>query len=177
MSKVIFSRLSTTPTTLAKGAIALTHNADNTATMYVGNNYNEPTRLTGNGEVGKNAVCAWKKGSAAGTTGALTNYTDYSVNDGAFNPTTGIYTAQTAGLYAVSFSGIKDSGSAVCGAKLMKNGSYTGIRAYSSVPSEYACLAFSALFPLSALDTLSITIFDGNIHTNESCYLTIYKIR
>ena len=177
MSNVIFKRLLTPPATLPKGEVALTRNADNTATMYVGNNYNEPTRLTGNGEIGKGAVCAWKTGAAVGTTGALTNYTDYSVNDGAFNPTTGIYTAQTAGLYAVSFSGIKDSGSAVCGAKLMKNGSYTGIRAYSSVPSEYACLAFSALFPLSALDTLSITIVDGNIHANESCYLTIYKIR
>lgn len=177
MSNVIFKRLLTPPATLPKGEIALTRNADNTATMYVGNNYNEPTRLTGNGEIGKGAVCAWKTGAAVGTTGALTNYTNYTVNDGSLNLTTGVYTAQNPGLYSVSFSGIKQDTSAICGAKLMKNGSYTGIRGYSGVPGSYANISFNTLIQLSALDTLSITIVDGEIHANESCYLTIYKIR
>ena len=177
MSEVVFSRLLTAPATLQKGAIALTRNYDNTATLYVGNNYNEPTRLAGNGEVGKGAVCAWKSSvGPSSTTGALTNYNASSVNDGSFNQTTGIYTAPAAGLYYVSFSGFKDEGSATCSARLMKNSAYTGIRGYTSV-TGYASVSFSALIPLAALDTLSILITDGNIYTNESCYLTIYKIR
>lgn len=177
MSNVIFKRLLTPPATLPKGEIVLTRNADNTATMYVGNNYSEPTRLTGNGEIGKGAVCAWKTGATVGTTGAITDYTNYTVNDGSLNLTTGVYTAQTPGLYSVSFSGIKQNTSAKCWAKLMKNGSYTGIRGYSSVGGSYANISFNTLIQLSALDTLTITIVEGEIHANESCYLTIYKIR
>lgn len=177
MSNVIFKRLLTPPATLPKGEVVLTRNYDNTATMYVGNNYDEPTRLTGNGEIGKGAVCAWKTGPSVGTTGALTNYTNYTVNDGSLNLTTGVYTVQSPGLYSVSFSGIKQNSSNVCVAKLIKNNYYTGIRAYSGINGSFQNLSFNTLIQLSALDTLSILIQDGEIHANESCYLTIYKIR